>query len=118
AGWRGISEEIAENAVLAMREKGACMENIIATFGPAICDKCYEVGENVANLFTGHIHKQGKKLLLNLKSALAERLRDAGLASENILLTNKCTMCQRERYVSYRLNKTRKRLISIVGNSI
>ncbi len=115
AGWRGIYNGIAENAVLLMKKKGSCPENICAVFGPAICEACYEVGEEVAVLFPDHNRKQGTKFLLNLKSALNQQLNDAGLKSENILLTNSCTVCQRERYVSYRLNKTDERLISIIG---
>jgi len=118
AGWRGLSERIAEHAVLLMKEKGAQTENLIATAGPAICENCYEVGEDVAALFPKHVRAREKKFLLNLKSALAQNLLDAGMVSENILLTNRCTLCQRDRYVSFRFNKTPERLISIVGKSV
>lgn len=118
AGWRGISQGIGENTVHMMKKKGSCPENIMATFGPAICEECYDVGEDVAKLFPEHVRQKKNKFLLSLKSALVQQLMAAGMKSENILLTNRCTLCQRERYVSYRFDKTTGRLISIIGKSI
>jgi len=48
AGRRGVQARIVTDTVLAMRELGADPAATVAWLGPAICGRCYEVGEDVA----------------------------------------------------------------------
>lgn len=51
AGWRGTAAKIAEKAVVAMQEHYMVRPSqIIAAIGPAIGQKHYEVGQDVADL--------------------------------------------------------------------
>jgi hypothetical protein len=50
AGWRGTVGAIAVKAWKAMRDLGAKAQSTTAYLGPAICQNCYEVGEDVASL--------------------------------------------------------------------
>lgn len=51
-GWRGTVAGIAERAVSAMEGLGANAARIEAIIGPHICAECFEVGEEVACLFS------------------------------------------------------------------
>jgi polyphenol oxidase len=48
AGWKGLAHGIIENTLAKMNSSAA---NVIAWIGPAICQKCYEVGEEVYQAF-------------------------------------------------------------------
>lgn len=48
AGRRGVEARIVTDAVHAMRALGADPDRIEAWLGPAICGRCYEVGDDVA----------------------------------------------------------------------
>jgi len=48
-GWRGIRQGILHNAIRALNDLGA--RKIVAFLGPCICERCYEVGDEVVNLF-------------------------------------------------------------------
>jgi len=49
AGWRGLYQGIVESSLARMNSK-AC--DLMAWIGPAICQNCYEVGEEVYQAFT------------------------------------------------------------------
>lgn len=68
AGWRGSIRGIALEGLMAMYENfGVKPEEITVIFGPGICGKCYEVGEEVAELFEKFaIPKGNGKYLLDL----------------------------------------------------
>ncbi|MDD3806743.1 MAG: peptidoglycan editing factor PgeF [Candidatus Marinimicrobia bacterium] len=114
AGWRGLKENIVVHAVTLFQENGISQDNMVITTGPSICEKCYEIGQDVASFFPGHTYVNEHKKMLNLKNIIREQLLQRGIPSENILLTNRCTRCQKERYVSYRHNKTDQRLLSLL----
>jgi len=48
AGRRGVAARIVPDAVAAMADLGAAAGRTTAWLGPAICGRCYEVGEQVA----------------------------------------------------------------------
>lgn len=50
AGRRGVQARIVTDTVAAMVDLGARRERLVAWLGPAICGRCYEVGQDVANL--------------------------------------------------------------------
>lgn len=50
AGWRGLVNGIVENTLGKMHSKAS---DLLAWIGPAICQKCYEVGDEVYQTFTG-----------------------------------------------------------------
>ncbi|EHL29145.1 peptidoglycan editing factor PgeF [Legionella drancourtii] len=49
AGWRGLVNGIVENTLAKMRSKAS---ELLAWIGPAICQQCYEVGDEVYQTFT------------------------------------------------------------------
>ena len=51
AGWRGTAQKITQKAVEKMVMLGARREKIVALLGPSIRACCYEVGEEVRDIF-------------------------------------------------------------------
>ncbi|MBI2996119.1 MAG: peptidoglycan editing factor PgeF [Candidatus Melainabacteria bacterium] len=86
AGWKGTSKRIVEKAVIAMQENYlARPSQIIAAIGPAIGQKNYEVGEDVANLLIEAceadeiVNTEGLKPKVDLKLANYIQLEQAGV---------------------------------------
>jgi polyphenol oxidase len=112
AGWRGTVKGIAHTAVEALVSIGARRENLRAAFGPSICARCFEVGEEVAVEFervtpsavlrappttTGT-----PKPHVDLWAANLQFLVEAGLARDHVDAAPPCTMCEPERFFSFR----------------
>ncbi len=112
AGWKGTLHNIVANAIDKMAELGSSPTNMLATFGPSICQKCFEVGDDVASLFAeGMPTLQGimiydirrSKHLIDLVAANSVWMRAAGIRAENIAVPGFCTKCNPETYFSARL---------------
>ncbi|MCD6234782.1 MAG: polyphenol oxidase family protein [Candidatus Marinimicrobia bacterium] len=114
AGWRGLRQQIIIRSAKLMKEMGIRGADLIIATGPSICRDCYTVGEDVAEYFPNHIRSLDNRMTLDLQGIVRDQLLQSGIPDENILQTNRCTVCHRERYVSYRVNKTHNRLLSIL----
>ena len=107
AGWRGTVQGVAANAVEALVSIGAHRERLRAALGPSICARCFEVGEEVADQLEAVapqsiIRPAGKKAHVDLWIANARILVAAGMSPDAIDATPPCTMCEPERFFSYR----------------
>ncbi len=111
AGWRGTVAGIAANAVKAMVGIGAKAERIEAVVGPSICQKCFEVGDEVVAEFARHalslndiiVHNSTTfKAHIDLAAANCHLLVQSGVPRGNILLSGLCTKCQSDRFFSAR----------------
>ncbi len=130
SGWRGTVAGMGARMVEQMEQEFGCEpENIIAAIGPSICQDCYEISEEVAELFCqgfwdaeniekycreayeAGLHPIGKLLLpgkeagkyqLDLWLANVVVLRSAGVLLENIEVTDICTNCNPEYLFSHR----------------
>jgi YfiH family protein len=107
AGWRGTVKGVASAAVEALVSFGAKREEIRAALGPSICAGCFEVGEEVAAEFDrvtpeAVIRSAGAKPHVDLWAANRALLVAAGLTVENIDAAPPCTMCEPERFFSFR----------------
>ena len=86
AGWRGATSGIIENTIAAMVELGAQRAGIIATIGPAIAFKSYEVDaifrENIYNLIgdaAGQFFNGIDPCFFDLPGFVAWQLKEAGV---------------------------------------
>jgi YfiH family protein len=107
AGWRGTVLGVAAAAVEALVSIGAHRERLRAAFGPSICARCFEVGEEVAAQFEAIVPSAvmrvaGARPHVDLWAANAKILAGAGLAPDVIDASPPCTMCEPERFFSYR----------------
>lgn len=118
SGWRGTVGQISGNAVKLMQERfGTAAEDVVAGIGPCICEKCYEVSEDLLTPFAEvysakemqslFIPKANGKYLLNLRQAIKLTLMKLGVKEENIFLSKYCTYHD-NLFDSYRLNGGKK----------
>jgi YfiH family protein len=120
AGWRGSADEIAHNAVAAMRaEYGTEPADIHAAIGPCIRECCYEVGPDVAQRFARWIPAlAGVESPVGIDLAAVNRmqLENAGVPVGQIYDCCLCTRCLVEDFHSYRRDGARSgRMISAIG---
>lgn len=110
AGWRGTAARIAVRAVEVMRDRFGCkVGNILAGIGPSIGKCCFEVGEEVAEVFRGLYPETVEcendttaKCLVDLWEVNRLVLLEAGLQAEHIEVAGMCTVCHPDRFFSYR----------------
>lgn len=113
SGWKGTVEKMGEAALRAMKQAfGTSPEDVKAAIGPSICRDCYEVSEDVAEVFRKAfpVHfweflingKQEGKYQLDLWAANRHILLQAGVLPENIEVTDICTCCNSRFLFSHR----------------
>jgi hypothetical protein len=100
---------------------GSRPADLVAAIGPGIGPCCYEVGEELRDIFGRDgeaFFRPGPRgrLHLDVRAANARQLRDAGLAADRIHHVDECTSCRPDLYYSYRRDgKDTGRMISFVG---
>lgn len=108
AGWKGALYGVLENTITAMEKLGAHRENIVASLGPSISRRSYEVGPEFVERFLSvdkayeryftPSEKPGHSMF-DLPGLTTQRLRDAGVTAENLDI---CTYPDEDRFFSYR----------------
>ena len=101
SGWRGTVGKIGKVTIEKMGELyGTKPEDIVACIGPSICQKCYEISEEVAvqfkeafpdNIKEILIDKGNVKYQLDLWECNRINFKEAGVLPENIKVTDICT---------------------------
>ncbi|MCL2485086.1 MAG: peptidoglycan editing factor PgeF [Endomicrobia bacterium] len=109
AGWRGLASGIIEKTILVMRQNfNTEPENLKAYIAPHIRECCYEVNNEMSDIF--------KTPLVNNRLCLSEiavnKMKKTGL--RNIFISRHCTCCQNDLFFSYRKDKTHERQISVI----
>ena len=124
SGWKGTLQEIAAQVIGQMSaEFGTNPEDIIVGIGPALCQTCFEVDEDVAQKLYGkqegwrnmafqreigvcsETGEPQRKHYINLKSVVGDTLLRCGVQLENIHDMNLCTKCRPDLFYSYRGQK-------------
>ncbi len=117
AGWRGLCADVIENTVQLMKKSG---EDLFAYLGPAIGPNNFEVGSDVRDAFlakdiraTDHFReKDNGKWLADLYGLARQRLAALGII--HIHGGNFCTFAEKERFFSYRRDRTTGRMASVI----
>ena len=119
AGWRGTARKITQKAIKAMIRLGARREKIVALLGPSIRACCYEVEEEVCDVFREEgfservFVKQDNSFNLDLKQANIELLATEDI--DHIYDTGLCTFCRSDMFASYRRGERLVRQINFVS---
>lgn len=119
SGWRGTVSKIGKITVEKMSEEyGTRPEELYAAVGPSICQKCYEVSEDVAEEFRRAFDpkywnilfykKENGKYQLNLWEANHIVLLESGIPEDHISMPNLCTCCNPEFLFSHRASKGKR----------
>lgn len=112
SGWRGTVGRMGAVTLAAMeREYGTKPQDVICAIGPSICQECYEVSEDVAEVFQREFRGREEEILdpkgngkyqLNLWHANEIVLQEAGVVKEHLAVTNLCTCCNPDVLFSHR----------------
>lgn len=110
SGWRGTVGRMGAKTIQAMSQAyGTDPADVICAIGPSICQDCYEVGADVADVFVEAFpeHKEAilyerEKYQLNLWKANELVLLEAGVRPEHIAVTDICTCCNPKLLFSHR----------------
>lgn len=121
SGWKGTFNNILEKGINTMVEIHGCNPvNIKAYIGPHNKSCCYEVSEELIKTFKENEIFKGKVInsgrYLDLQKCIEIELLKCGVKIENIIATNLCTYCSKDRKLySYRKkNESEGRLFSFV----
>lgn len=116
AGWRGLLSGIIENTLSKLL---TASQEIIAWVGPAICQSCYEVGEDVYEACLAQYSfasiaflRENRKWRFNLPQLTELVLRDLGI--NLIYKSNNCTFEQKEYFYSYRRAAQTGRMATLI----
>ncbi|MBL7481029.1 peptidoglycan editing factor PgeF [Legionella bononiensis] len=104
AGWKGLFNGIVENTLAKMNSHTS---DVLAWIGPAICQNCYEVGDEVYQSFTekyplSHVafKSTGNKWLANLPKIAKLILNLHGVTA--VYQSDLCTFELKNDFYSYR----------------
>lgn len=111
AGWKGTMGGIVSKTIDSMVNIGAKVENINVAFGPSICQYCFEVGDEVVELFKQSgfpieeiavFNDTTSKYHIDLVETNALIMAQCGIAKVNIMRSGLCTKCNPRRFFSAR----------------
>jgi len=111
AGWRGTLANVAAAAVAKLiADKAAAAEELHVAMGPAIRECCFEVGDELVDAFVDAgraedaISRPGPRgrRHVDLIGDNRRQLIAAGIRPQHIYDSGRCTVCENERFYSYR----------------
>ncbi len=103
SGWRGCRLNIAgKMARTLISDYGCRPSDLVACLLPSIGPESYQVNEDVASHFPGHVSRENSHILLNLWSQIEDSLTEAGILRENVYNTRLCTLQNSNRFFSHR----------------
>jgi hypothetical protein len=113
AGWRGTVAGILETGLDMFEEEfGASREDVLLHLGPAICERCYEVGPEVHTALG--LPEPPGPAPVDLRGVLVERAMGSGLMRAHITRSSFCTLCAGSPFFSHRRGES-ERQVGFVG---
>lgn len=118
SGWRGTRQNILGKTINKLIQVyNSKPENIFAYIGASICQKCYEVGPEVAKQFDSkYLLPNNDKFLLDVRGNCYDTLLQSGIPKEQIEVSDLCTYEQKELLHSYRRDgKLSGRMMGVIA---
>lgn len=120
AGWRGIYQGILTSLFKTLKYTYKInLEEIYVASGPFIQPCCFEVGEDIINIFVDR-YKEAAHVVndryLDLGHIIKYQCRKFNIPVTHFFHTSECTQCKEDLYFSYRREgKYCQRLYSVVA---
>ena len=124
SGWKGTLKEIGAEVLRVMKDDfGTDPADVIVGIGPALCQTCFEVDEDVAQMFyekheawramafqreigiCSETGEERRKHYIDLKQVMKETLVRNGVKEEHIHDMGLCSKCRADLFYSYRRQK-------------
>ncbi|CEK10937.1 peptidoglycan editing factor PgeF [Legionella hackeliae] len=116
AGWRGLVSGIVENTIRKMHSPAS---QLMAWIGPAICQSCFEVGNDVFQAYqenypfsSQNFLRKGDKWHANLAKLAEQILNNSGVLA--VYQSNVCTFEQKNDLYSYRREPQTGRMATLI----
>jgi polyphenol oxidase len=116
AGWRGLANGIIEETLSKMHNMP---KDLMAWVGPAICNKCYSIGDDVYNIFTQKhpdssiaFIAQNNKIYADLPQIAELILQKNGV--KHITQSHTCTFENHNTYYSARQSTPTGRIATLI----
>ena len=118
SGWKGTQKEIIRRAIEIFKEKKSNSKNIKVALGPSIKSCCFEVKNDVADLFDNKyiIHKNNK-LFIDLNNKIIDNLILEGIPKNSIYVSDICTYEDKNFHSFRRDGGIAGRMYSIIGGN-
>jgi YfiH family protein len=117
AGWRGLANGIVENTLANMHSSP---ETLMAWIGPAICQKCYPVGQEMQDTYMSRypytkttFHYQGSNCYANLPKIAELILNQQGIT--HVFQSGACTFELQDTFYSYRREAQTGRMATFIS---
>lgn len=106
SGWAGTEKKITSKTIdILIKRFGCSAEKLWVYFGPSICQKNYEVGNEFKTKFNEkYLTKLNDKYFLDLKSINRDMLINVGIPPNQIEISEVCTF-ENNLYHSFRRDK-------------
>ena len=116
-GWRGAANRLVSKVVQAFRihflSKPA---DLVIAVGPMIRSCCYQVGAEFQEPFASSISKRSDSLYFDLFGWIMAELQLAGVGPQQVHDSGICTVCENDRFPSYRKEGSRVRhMLSVLA---
>jgi YfiH family protein len=122
SGWRGTVANVVGAGLRALRDLSGGEVDVVAAIGPHIGPCCFEVGDDVAAELVAcspagdrAIDRSADKPHVDLRRIVRAQLEAEGVASSAIDFVAGCTVCDHERFHSFRRDRDRSgRMLSAI----
>lgn len=105
SGWRGTSKNIVGKSIMQMSTTfGSNPKDLLVYISPCASVENYEVGKEFLEYFPESTIERNNKFYFDNKKQILLQLINAGVALENIEISPKCTIADRN-FHSYRRDK-------------
>jgi YfiH family protein len=104
SGWRGTQKQIVRKALVILVEKfNSVPQDLIVYIGPSVCQRNYEVGEEVAEQFEQKYSMTiNGKIYLDVVQANLDMIYDFGIPIDQIEVSQLCSYEEKELLHSFR----------------
>ncbi len=115
-GWRGSVQNILAATVRVMAERFRCRPaDLLAAISPSLGPCCAEFRHFEREIPRDLWTFQVRPTYFDFWAVSRHQLTACGVRPENIHTAGECTVCRRDKYFSYRGEKTTGRMAAVVG---
>lgn len=116
AGWRGLAAGMPKSAVEAFASQGFAAKKLFASVGAHVGACCYKVSPDVAEQFHPQARAfDGDTIRLDLGAEAELQLKEVGVRSDRIIVSNECTSCLKDDFFSFRRDKQDQRMLAFIA---
>ena len=118
AGWRGLVNDIILASGLLLKKCNYNLSDFEVIIGPSIQNCCFEVGDDIIHNFQKrHFETLSyNKFKVDLQKLAFDKFVDIGFKAKNIYRLDDCTLCNSEKYFSFRRDgETAGRMFGLIG---